>query len=198
MTRPRTTNRLARSLGAATLITAALSASACNGSPDATQTPSTTVPSSTPTPTPSTPAPPVLPAKAKGLTVESADAFTRFYLELLDYAKATGGTSAVRAWSDKGCIGCGQAIRDYDKVHKAGGAYSGDYTYTGYHASVVRLNKTKTGAEVKFTAQVGRHSVTETRGGAPRSYPGGPVRYRMTLVGRNGQWIAYELEDVNG
>jgi len=197
VTRPRTTNRLTRTLGAAALIAAAVSASACNGSPDATQTPSTTVPSSTPTPTPSTPAPPALPAEAKGLTVESADAFTRFYLQLLEHAQATGNTTSLKAWSDAGCIGCGQAIRHIDSVEGSGGSYSGDFAYNGVQISKVRLNQKKA-AEVRLSASVGKHTLVPSPGATPTIYPGEKVSWVLTLVARRGQWIAYELEDEKG
>lgn len=171
----------------------------CNGNSGATPPPTPPSESASPTrsPTPSRPAPPTLPPAAKGLTVESADAFTRFYLTLLDYAASTGDVAPLQSWSDKGCVGCGDLIRRYVAVFSAGGSYRGDYTIKNVATTSVRLNQTKA-AEVKFRATIGRHAVLEKRGASPIVYPGETIRWRLALLARKGQWITYEMEDEAG
>lgn len=170
---------------------------ACDDNSDASPPPTAGSTSPTPSPTPSRPAPPTLPPAAKALTVESADRFVRYYLQLLDYAKVSHDLTPLRAWSDKGCLGCKELIDGYSRDFAAGGSYAGDFTFKNVVTTGVRLNNARA-AEVKFRATVGRHTVTESRGGKPSTYPGETVRWRVALTARDGQWIMYEMEDEAG
>jgi hypothetical protein len=183
---------------AAALAATLLSQAACDNSSDSGRPPSTTttpsaITPSTQTPTPTKPVAPALPASAKGLTVESADAFTRFYLQLLDYAKMTRDVTQVKAFTEKGCVGCGQIISGYEKER-----YTGDFEYMKFQSVSARVNENKTKAQVRFTATVGRHTVQPVPSGTRTIYPGETIHWRLTLQARRKQWIAFELIDEKG
>jgi hypothetical protein len=193
-----TTHPVSRPLVTIALCLSVVLAPACNDNSGATPPPSPeSTPPTTPTPTPSKPAPPTLPPTAKGLTIQSAEAFTRFYLQLIDYAELTGDVQLPQRWSDKGCIGCSEVLDDYNRIFDAGGSVSGDSGFKNVVTTRIRLNGT-TAAEVTIRATIGRHTVIEKRGASPIVYPGEEVRWTVTLAAKNGQWITFEIEDEAG
>jgi len=96
--------------------------------PRAAPTPSVTSPATTSTePTPDAspkpdPVEPRLPAAAKANTRAGAEAFVRYYIDLLNYAANTGDTRALRAAAAR-CPGCSDYAALYEKTYEAGGYF---------------------------------------------------------------------------
>jgi hypothetical protein len=142
---------------------------------------------------PTGPTPPSMPVAAKGLTASSADAFARYFFEVLYYLQSTGDATLMQRWSDKGCIGCGELMKAYDA--KAGSTFQGDFKPKPGMTKSVRLNQTKA-AEVVLDATVGAHQWRPHSGASPTPFTGGISRWDLTLQARNGQWILYEVDQT--
>lgn len=108
---------------AATSLMLLTSLSGCGGDPPAAQAqPSRTPtsPSSSPTPTP-----PALPAAAKRNTKAGAKAFVRHYIDLINYAQATGSTAHLAQAESKACGSCKNGRHYLNGVYRPGGEIIG-------------------------------------------------------------------------
>lgn len=86
--------------------------------------PSPTVTES-PTESPSAPAEPDMPAAAKEPTQAGAEAFVRYYWDLVNYAQATGDTKRLRSVSAATCVQCDGGIDAIDDVYGRDGRIVG-------------------------------------------------------------------------
>jgi hypothetical protein len=171
-------------------------AGGCGDKGGSTHTPSSAAMStSTPSNAASTPLPsgPTMPAAAKGLTVSSADAFARFYLDALYHLQLTGDAAPMLQWAESGCIACKNLISYYKKTYAAGGSLTGDFKLRQVRVTAARLVNAHA-ADVRVSALGGRHTYVPKRGGKPTIYPGGATTWRFALAARDGQWIMYEME----
>lgn len=186
-------NRRQLSIAAAVVILATASCGS-KDKPAASPTPGPSSSLPTPSTPPTSPAPaPTPPATAAGITVTSADAFARFYLTAIDHAAATGDVTALRAWSDKGCISCTELIQHYSSIYKAGGSLTGDFRSADAKTSSIRLNGTKA-ADVTLQFTEGKQVVIPSAGAKPTPYAGGKSTWRLALLNRSGHWIMYEMK----
>ncbi|WP_350278965.1 DUF6318 family protein [Kribbella sp. HUAS MG21] len=185
-------------------LTTAASLTACGpASPEAGQ-PNTAPPSasssSSPATTPGAPAsspastggPPARPAAAHGLTLAAAEAFYRYYIDLKNYAAATGDTAALLAASETGCEGCSDYASYVAKVNVANGGISGDYRER--IKEITQLNRGSTG-RVGGSAVIAVGNFTTKN--SPTSSPiiSKPAEYTDTIaLSAKGQdWVMYEM-----
>lgn len=100
---------------AATAAALLLALAACSGDDaEAGPTPSATTTAS-PAPTPSE-KPPEMPEQAQAAFPEGAPAFTKYYVDVLNYAARTGDVSRLRELSGPRCAGCEEYIDGFDGV----------------------------------------------------------------------------------
>lgn len=128
----------------------------CGGEPSA-PVPSSG-PSATASPTPSsTPTgAPVLPEAATQNTKAGAIAFVKHYIELINYAQATGDTAALAAVDSKACKSCANARNHLDQIYAAGGHI------TGGEFSVAVYQAVQNAAFGDWAVFVGLHFAPET------------------------------------
>jgi hypothetical protein len=69
---------------------------------------------------------PTLPAEAEGTSPEAAEAFVRHYVELVNYAMATGDTAPLAEQSHETCNTCTAIQNRVNEVYTAGGQLDGD------------------------------------------------------------------------
>jgi hypothetical protein len=174
-----------------------LTAAACNGDPDTqtSPTPTSTLPSTTtPSPTKPTSTPPTIPpAATSGLTVTSAEAFARFYIAALDYAIATGDAGPMRQWAYKTCRTCRDYAKTYEQTYKSGGTVTGQLGTMITRVASVRLIKNDTAA-VLLHAREGRTIWHKSAGAKPTTFPGGNIKWDLTLAETSGRWTMFEME----
>ncbi|MFI5735255.1 DUF6318 family protein [Kribbella sp. NPDC051587] len=149
--------------------------------------------SSTPTTTPS--GAPQRPAAANGLTLGAADAFYRYYIELENYAAATGDTSALLDESDAGCEGCKEYADFVAKVNAANGGISGDFRFKIKDVSQLARGSTgRVGGKAQLS--VGRFTTKDT----PTSKPiiSEPTNYvdTIALSASGTNWVMYEMDSA--
>jgi hypothetical protein len=189
-----------RALSALAIASLTLTPTACDrGSSSGTDSPtasSSPTRSATPSPVSQTPkeAPPSVPTAAiTGLTVRSADAFTRFYLAASDYAEATGDATLMRQWAYSTCKSCQVYASTSEQTYRNGGAFTGELGTKVTRIKEVRLIRKDTAA-VLVGATVGRTAWRPKAGAAPTPFPGGSVVWDITLAAVNGHWTMFEME----
>lgn len=203
-----TRNRQATALTLACLC-AALLAGCSNKSPEAgrpnTAAPTSTsasAPSSSALPSSSSSAPtaaptslPERPPAASGLTLSAAEAFVRYYVELLNYASATGDTSPMLSQADKGCGQCRIYANYVSKVNAANGGLSGDYLERVNDAP--DLFRGESGRLGGFaTVTIGSYTSKDSPSAKPVTSTVQSFRRKFTLAPQQGGWIMYEMELV--
>ena len=103
-----------------------------------TATPTTTTPTVPPTPTPPPPLP-TLPAQAQQMTNESAIAYVHYWIDLANYAVATGDTAPMMAESEAGCSSCADLQQQIETSYRDGGRIT-DNLWTIHDVSVTIRN----------------------------------------------------------
>jgi hypothetical protein len=68
---------------------------------------------------------PIMPAQASEDSPEGAAAFVKHYVDVFNYAAATGDVKELSRLSAPGCTGCQKYIDLYRDTYKAGGYYRG-------------------------------------------------------------------------
>lgn len=85
--------------------------------------PSPSPPPSSPTTT--APVVPTMPPEAQQNTRKGAVAFVKHYIELLNYAQATGEVSDLRSASSSDCQSCSTTARRLEELYEGGGSLDG-------------------------------------------------------------------------
>jgi len=70
-------------------------------------------------------APPPMPRAAKDDTDSGAIAFTKHYVDVLNYAAVTGDTVELKRLSSPKCEGCQEYIDLYEETYESGGYFKG-------------------------------------------------------------------------
>jgi hypothetical protein len=104
----------------------------CGGDPTAEPSPTPSTPVTSPVST--TPTPPAMPDAAKANTKAGAIAFVRHYIELINYAQATGDVEVLSGVEDASCRSCTQGRTYLASIYGAGGHVAGG-EWTIRHAS---------------------------------------------------------------
>lgn len=146
-------------------------------------------PSATPTPTE---VPPELPIEAKGTTAASAKAFVRHYIDLINYATASGDTAPLATAGASMCVSCNNVIDKIDRVYRAGGSIESDGWAIRSISMVPRTSLAKPQFDVGLAMSPQR--VTEKKGASPRTYEGGRLPATFKLRRQDESWIVIEWE----
>lgn len=172
----------------------------CDGSsaaPEPTETFTPSESTDTPTATESSdpgPVEPTLPQAAKQATREGAEAFVRYYWELVNYAQQTGDTSGLRAIQGDGCDACTSGADWIDSVYKAGGQIHG-----GQH-TVEEMSATH--APVDFKAWLVRCSLLATKttvsgaGKLNETIGQGRFTTQFSVIFQRGRWEVSSWQDI--
>jgi len=160
-----------RRTAAALVVVPLFALASCGGDP---HKPPPYTPSPTPTestsPTPTGPVAPTLPTAAKKHTRAGAEAYVRYYVDVLNHATATVDPPTLAKVTPKDCDGCQniletlQGYADSDSVVK-GGKWTVNSSGRGYpHA----------GSEYSFvtTIDIAKQTITDGNGKTTK-YPGG-------------------------
>ncbi len=128
------------------------------------------------------------PGRPRGLddaTESGAATFALYWVQVSDYAAATGDTSRLAEISAKSCDPCNDFINLYRTTHKAGGSFSGgkqDFA----DVSVRRVSANKMFVYAKVTAQ--RGLVKSSSDASPSPEPGGTDSVVYTVVRSGSEW----------
>lgn len=156
-----------------------LGLSACSGEDPEPKVapPSPTAPSTTGT---SAERPPEMPEAAKGTDAAAAEAFVRFYWEMVNEAQATGDVAALRSFAEN-CPTCDGGINSIESIYSDGGLVTGgagrlsDLQTTFLDGDQIR-------AVVEFTLTNSRQIVDYPGATKDVTYPAGELAYQAILM----------------
>ncbi|HTW16333.1 MAG TPA: DUF6318 family protein [Nocardioides sp.] len=147
----------------------------------------------TPTPTPTGPVEPTLPAEAEGDDAAAAEAFVRFYWDLVNYAQATGDVGALREVASETCEACLAGLKGIEEVHSAGGSIEGgDVSVSSARAEQVTSREGRA-FTVQVSTEVSPQQISEPNE-EPRRFAGGPVQFQFIVRNQDGIWSVMRLD----
>ena len=174
----------ARAVLTALLLTSALGLAGCSDDdPEPAPAPPSSEPASPSTTAASGPTPPEMPDAAKARTDKGAEAFVRYWLEVVNHAQATGETQVLEAMSESTCAGCRGIAEAVTEAYKGGGHIEGGELMVGrlrelpldYEADWAAYGLGKVAPQMVVTADGRRVEST-----------GGPFRFYAYLAWHNG------------
>ncbi len=143
-------------------------------------------PTPSPTPAASTPVVPSLPPEAQQDSRKGAVAFVRHYIELLNYAQATGHVDGVVALSSTACDDCDVITKRLAKLYQDGGRISGGAL--AVEEIDARRNAAENGWTLLVRVSSGEQTVYETGDAAPKTLPGGRRSMSFFVVRDGSDW----------
>ncbi|MCW2833190.1 MAG: hypothetical protein JWN68_1143 [Nocardioides sp.] len=153
-------------------------------------------PTAAPTPvastsaSPAAPVEPTLPPEAEGKGIEAAEAFVRHYYAMVDHARRTGDTAALREAALPTCATCNEVVNIIDRIRdREGSIEGGDQTVRRIELGQLR------GVPGAATFR-GNATITSTRQvitgyGDPLvdgTYPPGDIRVSVLVVKGKQGW----------
>ncbi|WP_310964566.1 DUF6318 family protein [Nocardioides terrisoli] len=168
----------------------ALALVGCGGS--ATHSPS---PSNSPSASPSavrSPAIPPMPSAAKAHSKAGAVAFARHYVDLINYAQATGDVKALRAVEAAGCESCTRVRHELERIYGAGGWIKGGAWRIADVADALPNTDTD-GFNVDIVIKTTRQRVKSSREGSVNTVSGGANAITVFVSPSHG--IAWKVSE---
>ena len=178
-----------RTVVAALCVVSVLALGACSGGDPQPKIadPTPTLPTSPSTTAVSGPAAPTMPAAARGADAAAAEAFVRFYWEMVNYAQVTGDTSTLRSLG-QGCVTCEQGIDSIESIYRKGGRIRGG-SGTATHLQTSFLADPKgPRAVVEFTLTNTNQTVDYPGTSDDERYVGGHLAYQLLLQATSAGW----------
>jgi hypothetical protein len=121
------------------------------------------LPTTSPTPSTTTPAVPTLPKAAKQNTKAGAFAFAKHYIDLVNYAQATGDTKVLKAIEAPGCGSCRASRKALESLFGHGGRIVGGSTSIRARVDVI-ANRAIQGFEVDLIIQAEPETIIRSKG----------------------------------
>lgn len=132
-------------------------------------------------PTPTGPVEPTLPAEAEGTDAAAAEAFVRYFWEVVNFAQRSGEVSALRALASSSCQACTGGADWIERVYASGGRIEGgEYKVTRARVKVLGAGDLRL-YEVQAWVTTTDQRVVEA-GEFNESFPGESGRFDMTVV----------------
>jgi hypothetical protein len=136
---------------------------------------------------------PTLPAEAQGTDAAAAEAFVRFYWEMVNYAQATGDTATLGQLADESCSACTSGIEGIEKTYREGGSISGG----GVSVSRAKAKQISSREGVSFiVAARTRVEPQVVRGvdGKSQEFPGGESALQFVVRALAGDWTVMRID----
>lgn len=186
---------------AALTLAAALALAACEeedgpSSPSPSDTPSVPESSSptdpTTTATEAGPVEPTLPVEAEAKSRAGAEAFVRFYWDVVNYATETGDVRLLMQLDQPSCMGCAGGIDLIEAVYSSGGHF------VGGRYRVLRLEPAQSPSgdwAITTYTKVGEQRVVGA-GALNETYPGGRGKWLIAIARVKNSWSVTTLEGL--
>ncbi|KAA1425861.1 DUF6318 family protein [Nocardioides antri] len=145
---------------------------------------------SEPTPTDAAPVEPALPPAANANTQAGAEAFVKYYWDVVNYATKSGDVQVLKQLDQPSCVGCAGGIQFIEGVYESGGrVVGGDYRITKLEPA-----QSPSGDWAITThTTLGLQRVVDA-GDLNRKYPGGHAKWLVAVSWIRGAWSVTTLE----
>lgn len=145
----------------------------------------------TATPTESAPAPPEMPAEAREMTEAGADAFARYWFDVVEYAYATGNTEPLRVLAEPECEICNASIEEIeDRAQRK-------LTTEGLTIEVLTsaaAPQDERGVVVTMSVTESASKVVDADGGVHEESPGsGRIAVNVYVANTGNAWRLFEI-----
>ena len=158
--------------------------------PATSQTATTPKPSGSPSPKELTP--PALPAAAREDTKRGAKAFARHYLDLINYAAATGDVAPLQAASSS-CSGCQEYVSLYERTYADGGFFKD----SGMVATTYFVTRQAATYQVLMTVHIPRTRFKLSESQRVRTGRSAEVSLRLAVDQRASENVVTSLDGVS-
>jgi len=128
-----------------------------------------------------------MPAKAKGRTSASVEAFVLYWVDVFNYATSTGDTKLLKSTSSPRCISCTSLAKRIDDIYQAGGRTEG----RGW--SVQRIEVQDPG-HVEALIKVWPQVAVVSANAEPQQSPATKVTLSIGLDLVKGRWLMLALD----
>ena len=135
------------------------------------------------TKTPTEPEPPEL---ANAVDADGSRAFVTYWVELLNYAVATGETAQLRAISRDDCRACRAISKRIETTYQRGGTIE----TAGWKVVTMRL---QTLSDVVATVNIAKQSVRTSSTSSVKTFRASRVRFAFHLQYRRDRWVMREI-----
>ena len=183
-----------RTVVAALCVVSVLALGACSGGDPQPKIadPTPTLPTSPSTTAVSGPAAPTMPAAARGADAAAAEAFVRFYWDMVNYAQVTGDVEGLKRLASR-CGTCDAAV-DYivDIYDRGGRIEGGEGTFRNLRASFLDHNGGAR-AIVRGDLVSTRQRVDLPGSKDDESYPGGTLPFEVLTEVTSDGWIVLTM-----
>jgi hypothetical protein len=134
-----------------------------------------------------------MPAAARGRSAHAAEAFARYYVDLINYAARTGRTRQLGAASAQQCRTCSTIGRNIRRVYSTGGRIQSH----GWHLTEVTVTSQHDDADrvLRLRIHEAPERVLSDSGRRVRSFEGGMQSMTMYLR-RKPDWSVTRLDLV--
>lgn len=133
-----------------------------------------------------------MPDAAKENTKAGAVAFVRHYVDLINYAQATGDVEPLAAAEDTGCASCAKGRETLSEIYRAGGSIEGGRL--SFRPTSSSPNGRYKGWLITGVLRFAPETVTRRRGEGPEQLGGGstPVNAFVTMSNDAHDWRVME------
>ncbi|MCW2791818.1 MAG: hypothetical protein JWO76_916 [Nocardioides sp.] len=139
-----------------------------------------------PSPTPTGPVEPTMPAAAKKQTAAGAEAFVRYYLDIVNFSQSSGDLRTLRRIADRECGACSAGLHFLERTFSEGGEIRGG------SASLTRATSglLNTGDYQVRGDLVSRRQVVDMPGSRrDKVYPGGTITVQFIVSPEDHSWL---------
>ncbi len=166
-----------------------LALGACSGSDPQPKLadPTESAPTSPSTTAVSGPVEPTMPAAAQGTDAASAEAFVRFYWEMVNYAQATGDVDGLSGLATR-CINCDDGVEFIEKAYGKGGEIRGGEGTVSHLETHFVKRSDGWWAIVECRVQLTRQVVDFPGDARDQHYDGGSTDIRLYLQPLTKSW----------
>jgi hypothetical protein len=158
---------------------------------------SSSEPSSSPTgatsePTPRGPVEPTLPAEAEENDQAGAEAYVRFYWDVVNFATKTGDVGLLEQLDQPSCDGCARGVEGIERVYGGGGRI------TGGNYKVTSLEPTRSPSGHWTVVAHTRIGTQRTVGAGDLNgrFPGGRAKWLLGVAWIHDAWSITTLEGL--
>lgn len=127
---------------------------------------------------------PRMPAVAQGSAIRAATAFTRYYIDLRNYAASTGDVRKLRSASQN-CSGCDHYANLYKSTYEAGGFIKS----SGWRVASVDVLKQSNSFVALVTVDAPKMRYSRTATDDTHIGRGGLYKLRFEIVNNGRKWV---------